>query len=391
MSAQMAYLVRKPPGACAGRWLPKGVAAAVLAALFLGGKAGFAENEVGISLDEITRRLTEWRSSFVNLHVVWDLKTLPESNDAVEEWPPPPDPATGDLFSRQEWIWADHGLDLHEKASFFYEDGSSKVRVIDAFNGPKGVVFRAQFEKPLGSPEVFRDLLLRGLGTGKPTTSISRAPARGLYWPSSAAWLPEVLSEWKVTSEGSEKVVGELCSRISAQPVATDAASAIVLWVDLNHGCLVRRYRSPTIPQQRLGNDFVVDEFQLVDGVWFPKRGRLQLGGTPHENQMFIVTKAEFNQSLDLSRFEPPKPAVGTVVDDHGKTYKYGEFSPREVTGKEPSDGGPINRNAESTWHPSAAPPATTWVWSSAGLVAASVIFLTLGFLLSRRKKEDRS
>lgn len=57
-----------------------------------------------IDLNEIKRRLTEWRFSFVNVRVVWEVRSLPQTDVGVDEWPPPPDPATARLSSRHEWI-----------------------------------------------------------------------------------------------------------------------------------------------------------------------------------------------------------------------------------------------------------------------------------------------
>src|SRR5690349_21024237 len=65
-----------------------------------------------IDLGEIARRLTEWRASFVNLRVVWELRILQKIPEPVADWPAPPEPGAGRLFARDEWIWADHGLDL---------------------------------------------------------------------------------------------------------------------------------------------------------------------------------------------------------------------------------------------------------------------------------------
>lgn len=349
-----------------------------------------ADDPPSIDLDEISRRLTQWRASFVNVRVVWELRSLPETDEPVgDEWSWPPDPAAGSLFDRDEWIWADHGLDLLEERSFFYEDGGSRIHSIEAFNGPKGVVFRAQFRRLTeGKPEEFSDLLLAGLGAGKPTSRKVRTPVKELYWPANAAWLPEMLSKWKWKLEEIEDVAGEPCARIVPVPGGDDGKAYFgVLWLDLNHDCLVRRHRRPEIAGQISGVDFIVDEFQRLEGgIWFPKRGRIQLGGTPHENHLFVVTEAAVNQSLDLSRFNPPAPAVGTVVDDHGRSYTHGVSTAQAVQEAKTNGAGEKKSGASS-----AVPPTSSWVWPSAALAAVSIVFLTIGFWFSHRNNEERS
>lgn len=125
-----------------------------------------AEDAATISLEEITRRVTEWRNSFVNLRVVWEQKTLPATTEALVDWPDPPDADSVAAFIRTEWIWADHGLDLMDRRSL--PSDKSGFHSIEAFNGPKELVFRAQFETSADGTEKFKELELLGLGKGKP-------------------------------------------------------------------------------------------------------------------------------------------------------------------------------------------------------------------------------
>jgi hypothetical protein len=352
----------------------------------------------GIDLQEIARRLTEWRNSFVNLRVVWEVRTLPETREGVRDWPPAPAADAGALFCRNEWIWADHGLDLVDGRFFFYQDGNSEAHDVEAFNGPKGVVFRANYRKPAqDAPEALQQLQLLGLGVGKPTSPSIRMPLYGLYWAGSAQWLPELLSEWEWRLDGFEEIGGERCARIEAtQPGVPDAEFVEVLWVDLGHDCLVRRYRMMPVPQRRAPWDFIVDEFQRLDAaVWFPKRGRIQLGalgrdGAPvaNTNQLFVVKEAAINQPLDLSRFDPPAPAIGTVVVDHGRPYRHGIPAPPDQAAS--MNGKPTSTvaNADPSWF--ARPPTPKWVFWSAALASASVAFLAFGFWSLHRKKESR-
>lgn len=369
------------------RWFWNRLIAAGFAGIFCAVPVSLlADDSTNIGLDEIARRLTQWRASFVNLRLVWELRSLPESDEPVVDWPPPPDPDSGALFCRKEWIWADHGLDFLEDHSFFYEDGSSKVHIVEAFNGPKGVVFRALFHKPAGGPEEFKALHLKGLGVGKPTSSIERTPVSGLYRPGHAAWLPELLAKWEWKLEKIEDVGGDPCARVAA--LTDDGRWFETLWLDVNHDCLVRR-RTAMVSGKRTGFDVVIDEFQtLAGGIWFPKRGRIQLmplgregASVPNENQMFVVTEAVTNQPLDLSRFDPPSPQVGTVVDDHGRPYRHG------ISGSGAGEGAIKSTAVEAgSRSPSAAPPRPGWFWSGV-LISIAVVLLLAGLWFSPRKK----
>lgn len=378
---------------------------AAIVLLALGGAASAqAENPDGITLDEVKRRLTEWRTSFVNLRVVWDLRSLSETDEAVVDWPPPPDVDATPPFLGQEWIWADHGLDLLEER-YYSDEPANKVEIaarrVEVFNGPKGVVFRAQYGNPtIAPPDKLLELHLFGLGSGKPTSALARTPMRGLYWPGTVQWLPELLAEWDWKLDGIDDVAGEPCARLTAtQPYLTDVAFTEIVWLDLNHDCLVRRHRSPAVARRRAGRDFIVDEFQQIDdAIWFPKRGRIQLSGrgselapTPNTNQAFLVTDAAVNESLDLARFEPPKPAVGTIVADRGRPpYRYGDPGAPGGAAASTNASGQADRAAGSTAGAapltSAAPPKSKWVIWSAALGGASAVFLAVGFWFSHRK-----
>ncbi|HEX5444693.1 MAG TPA: hypothetical protein VFW87_12715 [Pirellulales bacterium] len=373
--------------------------AAFLALICASGSAVRADDPPSIDLSEITRRLAQWRASFVNLRAVWELRTLPKTDGAVVDWPPAPAPETASLFSRIEWIWADHGLDLLERCSF-YKHGSSGGHTTEAFNGPSGVVFRAEYRKT--SPEAreeFVQLMLLDLGVGKPISVLSRAPFRGLYWSGTAQWLPEILSEWDWKLEAIETIGGAPCARIvAAQPYIEDVEFTEILWLDLNHDFLVRRHSSPAVPRRRASWDFIVDEFHRLDGgVWFPKRGRIQLGGrgageapAPSENQVFVVTEASVNDSIELRRFDPPEPAAGTVVIEQGKPpYKHGASQAPHRVSAVTQQNAAADDVSGAPHAVSAAPPMAGSVLWSVVLGGMSVLFLFTGLWISHRKQEN--
>ncbi|MEQ9406951.1 MAG: hypothetical protein RIK87_04465 [Fuerstiella sp.] len=136
----------------------------------------------------------------------------------------------------------------------------------------------------------------------------------GLYWAPTAEWLPEILAREQWVLEGVEPILGNACAKVSYN------STAEILWLDLEHDGLPRRHLTNA---GSTNVDFVVDEFQELDGgLWFPKLGRIQLLNNDNgnvQNQLFVVTMAQVNISLDLTRFQPPKPARGTVVRD-GRT-----------------------------------------------------------------------
>jgi hypothetical protein len=360
-----------------------------LAVACLCGAASASESEAvaGVTLDEIKQRLTEWRGSFVNVRVVWEVRILPQTEEAVEEWPPPPDPESAPCFARWKWIWADHGLDLTESWRGFYEDGSSKGHTIEVFNAPKGFSFRAHFQKPTREePEKYQDVEIFGLGVGKPISSIEQEATESLYWPGFAAWLPEILSKWKWELEEVEDVGGRPCARIAAiRDEGTRWEIFEVLWLDLDHDCLVRRHRRRTLSGiWGKGRDFIVDDFQQLDaGIWFPKRCRMQVPnpGMPYDNHLIVVTEAAVNERIDLSGFDPPAPGPGTAVADHIGYY-------RRTAGESASAvGSTVVDQADQSSRPSAVPPMQSWVWWSSGLAGFSVLFLLAGLWLSRQKK----
>jgi hypothetical protein len=99
----------------------------------------FASDEQ-ITLQQITAKVANWRGSFVNIHVVYELRSLPAQNEPLVNWPPPTDTESAPKFAQVEWIWADHGLDLLDSRAFYWSPGKVGFRDIDCFNNPKKLV-----------------------------------------------------------------------------------------------------------------------------------------------------------------------------------------------------------------------------------------------------------
>lgn len=343
-----------------------------------------------IDLDTIRHRLEEWRREIVNLRMVWERRSMKMPNQAaLPEWTVPGSQQEYPLSSRSEWIWTDRRMELLELGSFSSRDGRRTSVTTEVFNGQKGIAFRASYDTPSDGAETLKDLLIYKTGAGAPFVSSERLPLRGLYWLGGAQWLPEKLMEWTWTFEGIEDVAGSRCARIATVDQTHRAPSLLrikTLWLDLEHDCLVRRYRNWTIPESGSGTDFMVDEFQRLEkGIWFPKRGRRQLQGSaePYENQLWEVTEVAINELLDHQRFEPPAPQIGTIVTDGDKTYTYGEPRAAKAAG-EPTNGGGELLTPTSSVRPAQSVMPRGLALSGVVLVV-TLLCVVAGFLFSRK------
>jgi len=283
-----------------------------------------ADEQTQISLEQLQAMTAKWRAGFVNIRVVYEMRSLPVLDKPLLDWTPPADPNSSPQFSENEWIWADHGLDLFENRSFYWTPGQTGFRSIDIFNGPKNLSIRADYKAAPDEIDELKSLEIQPVANGKPISSFMRAPMQGIYSPATAEWLPEIIGSRPWTLEGLESILGDSCAKISNEgPWRTE-----ILWLDLDHDGLPRRCQA--IASTGSTTDFVVDELQqLAGGLWFPKTARVQLHakGDTVQNQLVVVTEAEVNLSLDLSRFDPPEPAAGTSVMDGrtGNLSKRGE------------------------------------------------------------------
>jgi len=297
---------------------------AILAAVLTYSKMAAADESV--TLEDIQAIATRWRASFVNLRVVYETRGLPPRRESLIEWSAPEDFTAAPLVRSVEWIWADHGLDLFDGRSFYWSPGKTGIRSIDGFNGPKNLSFRALYRRPPGEAETLVEVGMQRVG-GKSTSWLNRAPMRGLYWANTAEWLPEVLAGREWVLEGVEPVLGIPCAKLSTRYVRGKDTHVDLLWLDLAHDGLPRRYQRLANSERTAGSDFIVDEVQqLPEGIWFPKQARLQLQSDPVQNQLIVITEAAINIELDLSRFDPPAPVQGTLIADGriGRAYRFG-------------------------------------------------------------------
>jgi hypothetical protein len=338
-----------------------------------------AGDDSQITLEQIQAMTARWRASFVNIRVVYDMRSLPPLDKPLLDWSPPADPESAPRFARDEWIWADHGLDLYDNRAFYWTPGKIGYRDVDIFNGPKNLSMRVSYQKSREQVQKMKELNIQLVAGGKPTSSFSRAAMNGLYSPATAEWLPEILAnrEWKL--DGIETVFGNSCAKVSNASMGKTE----VLWLDLKHDGLPRRVQQ--IYGKR-GNDFVVDELQQLDtGLWFPKRARIQLRSDPVENHLVVVTEAQINLSLDLSRFDPPEPVIGTAVTDGRISRTYIQGQPVIPLDSPSNAKNPLNAVGILS---SERPDSNGFVWIIT-MICASIASLAIGLWF--RRKVSRS
>lgn len=336
-------------------------------------------DETPFGLEELKAIATQWRESFVNLRIVYELRILAPTDAPLTDWQPPADVESLQKFAEGEWIWADHGLDLFETRAFYWQPGTTGVRTVDIFNGPEGLTMRAGYRQPPESPEVFKELMIERAIGGKPTSTKSRAPLAGLYSPATAKWLSDMLSSGNWEHRGDESILGSRCIKLR---VEMDRGFE-ELWLDPDHSALPRRHRNERVSSggSRAAVDFVVDEFEQLDGgLWFPKRGRIQIevDGNVSENQLFLVNEADINIPIDLRRFQPPEPSPGTAVVDGrtGQSFVHGVTDAQRSGTFEDQDSGD---SPDGTVSSSAL--SGRFVWVISGLVCLSAAFFVIGIV----------
>lgn len=292
-------------------------ASLLLAAAFASSTVATARADAAIpTSSEIASRLSEWRASFVDVQIAWEL-----SRAGADE-----------PFARQEWLWADHGVCLFEDMSL---DAERHARMLDVWALPRQASFRALYIKFAGLPERLDRLTIRPVDASGGESPFSVIPLKGVYFPTKSMWISEALNQWLITGVTLEELNGTTCLRIA--PRELDGA---IIWLDPARDYLVRRYVLPDIPEVRGGFDFTVDEFQqLESGLWFPRRGRNTLFGTSTESQDWLVTRVSGNIAIDEPRLKCPTPVPGTLVTDavRGKIYRVPYDGTRQVSEDVPS------------------------------------------------------
>ncbi len=262
----------------------------------------------------IIKSLEEWRRSFADIRLKWELIDIGEEEEVgIAKQQHPNSAALG--YGQEEWFYADHGLMLHEV-------NSQQIRNLYVWNTSENYAYNASFSTDPLRGEVCTSLQVRPLGPGRPQPSIGPMPFYGLLqWQG----LDEVLAEMdvagKVVLEGEEDIDGLACVRIKV-PGWGDGTT---LWLSPSHGYLVKKQKAQ-IPSEagdrREYSEFIVHDYdQLDDGFWMPMRGEYR---ALYQHVEWKVTEVTKNNGSDDPRLLVPKPDIGTHVTDslNGRVYR---------------------------------------------------------------------
>ncbi|OYW16983.1 MAG: hypothetical protein B7Z55_13460 [Planctomycetales bacterium 12-60-4] len=249
-------------------------------------------------IQDATRRLIDWKRSFTNLRMVFEvrnagqwLKRKPEIADAGN---------IDGYYRRHEWIYTDDGRCRHEVR--YFEAGRLVRKRIEGNDGK--IEYRSEFYGDSESPSKV------GLDRLHPTgySNLEALPPIDLLYRGRDEWIgdvfarshPEVIRH--ETADGKPYVV-----------VRRAADDTMNLLLDVTHDCLPCRDVGTS---GNSGAQQWIHEFrQLSNGRWFPARGRRLLSpeDTPYE---WVVTEIEVNLTLPEARFAPPQPSPKTRVID---------------------------------------------------------------------------
>jgi len=328
-------------------------------------------------LDEIIRTLNEWRESFVNIRVVWEMRNPEELREARPELASRE--SVDDFYSHHEWIWADHGASRFDVRQFV--DGRVDYHDLFAWDGPRLTSFQAVHKQVPGEPEFLELLHIHRMPAAQPRSCFAIVPLKYVWLAGGGRWLGEFLAvgEGKFEFEGYGEIDDIRCARVKIDNS--------LLWLDPQHGFLPRRIDRQKTGETAVGR-FTVDEFRrLESGIWFPMNGTNYSWTDPADHvARWVVTEVAVNERLDPKLFEPPAPHLGTNIIDGrtGRVSRHGAKRDRASTEQDMAE------QAQSNLAPLANPvsaqvPRYRWFWWSGGLLGISVVVLGIGMWLSRR------
>lgn len=252
------------------------------------------------SLDEVIQRLNDWKDSFTNLRVVYEVRNPGQWLTRKPELAQP-----GDLdgyYRRYEFIYTDSGrirLECHS-----YEAGRLVEREIHGNDGR--LAYAAEFVGGDVNGTIPTELrLMRVPPSGRP--ALQEITPLTELWRARGDWLGKILQRADPILLGYDKIDGARCVGLHRAP-----DDVHTLWLDLKHDCLPRLQR----PDEGVeGWSFHVEEFVKLDnGRWFPKRGTQTIGkDDPYD---WEVTEAVVNEQISPARFNPPRRGPRTRVWD---------------------------------------------------------------------------
>ena len=340
------------------------------------------------TLADIAQALQDWKRSWVTLRVKFERRNPAMAKRRMEL----DDSAPLDkFFFRQEWFWQDDDMRRHDERYCAGGDWGGLMEI--GFNSRKSLKFDAYYDYGNSDkPEHLARLQIvawNPQGAGARTSvaweffpTRAGVPLHALYNAGQEEWLGDTLAKGKGVLEGFDDLDGVACPRVKL--------GLTHIWFDPRHGLLP--CRTAPVSRKQLGNDkdeWTANEFrQMETGAWFPASGtEWFVLDRPAEVESWIVTEVAPNETFDPKIFDPPKPVVGTRVENHatGQFYTAEDEESRRRAAEQT-----IARAAENIPKPSGNPvQANLPTWGRFGwpalMAVGAVILLAVGVRLARR------
>lgn len=325
-----------------------------------------AETVNQAELRKIEETLRGWKGKIVTLHMeyesTWD--KLDDQNRKVR--------------MVRELVLTDTGKRRAHRVCFRDGKVSSRSLTIDDGRRVYGLRYDdgpSAVEKP--------DQIVIGPRGGK--SSITEPPLDGLWFPSAARWLHELIADGKASVVGRKTVRGTPCVRLRVERAPKQFVE--VLLDPAKDYLPVSVFTPPKSPMFQTE----IKEFRRVDGtLWFPVSGAVSISA-PSENyeskKSWRVTKLAINKPLANGLFRVPRP-VGTPVIDTIRGTRSHHGSRTEIEKQRAAQAGELLSGAGSQ-QMSGAPQHFDWVFWSTVLAGTSAgcLFIACRIALQRKSQ----
>ncbi len=203
---------------------------------------------------------------------------------------------------RKSWLFSKFSQEPFEIRHVSSHDGKSTYRLAYTFKTePTGVGF---------PPERVCGLDIQNAEYQKPAPPLPRQLTRTIEFNGNKeATLGDLFRNAPSTWMGLNRIGGDECYRVTVRPL--DGRSRIDVWVDADHGFLLRRWKSVRLDdsgQPKLAPDIIENlafrEFPLAGGghIWFPTRAvHHTLSGS---EKTLEIKELKISESLPLERFQ---------------------------------------------------------------------------------------
>lgn len=358
------------------------------AALLLDGSTDLCAQDP--TFEDMAQALQDWKDSWVTLRVEWERRNPVQLRRYAKDPKILDAESLDDYFHREKWIFAGEGLDRY---TWEWVEAGERVDLdFQVHNAGESLYFDGRYIQKMDGTDFLGNL---HLNTWNPTAAdrsdpksiydgiVSAVPVSPLYNFPQKEWLGETLAQGAGTLEDLEEIDGIKCARLRL--------GEYHVWLDPQHGFLPRR-SAPAGGERILGGTiWTAEEFKRFEnGIWFPVRGTFwwQKDETD-EVTTWAVTDVAVNETLDPKLFKPPKPEIGTHVEDRitGRIYTHGRL-PANREERERVLVEEARKNApEPVDEPITAeiPVWDRYQWSVVLLATAGIV-LGAGIWLSRRR-----